>query len=170
MAEQNRRTAQQTRARGLAQREVDRYIAYVLREDTIDQISRESRSIMGAWSDFEGRPPSGSGFSEICPLADKVDKIKRQKMPEEFALAYDRIQAMAEGSPLRVTAICVDRAYRNRTKVAIDPFTEQRLEIHWDDSACAELLRCSVKVFQRRVTKGYSQLECILGFRVSEAA
>lgn len=170
MAEQNRRTAQQARARELAQREVDRYIAYMLREDTIDQISRESRSIMGAWSDFEGRPPSGSGFSEICPLADKVDKMNRQRMPAEFMLAYERLQAMAERSPKRVTALCVDRAYRNRIKVAIDPFTEQRLEIHWTDSACAELLKCSVKVFQGRVSKGYSQLESILGFRVSEAA
>jgi len=170
MAEQNRRTAQQTRARELAQREVDRYIAFVLREDTIDQISRESRSIMGAWSDFEGRPPSGSGFSEICPLADKVDKINRQKMPAEFMLAYERIQAMAERSPLRVTALCVDRAYRNRIKVAIDPFTEQRLEIHWNDSACAELLDCSVKVFQCRVTEGYAQLEKILGVRAQRAA
>ena len=170
MAEQNRRTTQQVRAREVAQREVDRYIAYMLGEDTIDQISRESRSVMGAWSDFEGRPPSGSGFSAICPLADKVDKINRQKMPAEFMLAYERIQAMAERSPLRVTALCVDRAYRNRTKVAIDPFTEQRLEIHWNDSACAELLDCSVKVFQCRVTEGYAQLERILGMRAKRAA
>jgi len=170
MAEQNRRTVQQIRAREAAQREVDRYIAYVNREDTIDQISRESRSIMGAWADFEGRPPSGSGFSEVCRLGDKVDKMKRQKMPEEFTLAFERLRAMAEKSPRRVTAICVDRAYRNRIKVAIDPFTEQRLEIHWNDSACAELLNCTVKAFQRRVSKGYSQLECILGFRVPEAA
>ncbi|WP_417315670.1 hypothetical protein [Cycloclasticus pugetii] len=170
MAEQNRRTPEQRRAREAAEREVDRFIAYLQGLDTIDQIAHQGRSIMGMWAEFEGKPPSGSGFSGFCLLADKLDKIRRQHMPDEFGRAFERISAMAEKSPLQVSALFVDRSYRGRTKVAIDPFTEQRYEIHWNDPACAQLLGCETKVFQRRVTKGYAQLESLLGYRQSAAA
>lgn len=170
MAEQNRRTAEQRRAREAAQREVDRFIAYLQGLDTIDQIAHQGRSIMGMWADFEGKPPSGSGFSGFCVLADKLEKIRMRNMPAEFTRAYERLRIMAAKSPLCVEALVVDRFYRGRTKIAIDPFTAQRHEIHWNDPACAQLLGCSVKVFQRRVTKGYSQLEYRLGFRETEAA
>jgi len=170
MAEQNRKTPHQRRAREAAQREVDRYIAYLQGLDTIEQIAHQGRSIMGMWADFEGKPPSGSGFSGFCMLADKLEKIRFRHMPEEFARAYDRLSRLADKAPRQVEALCVDRLYRGRVKVAVDPFSEQRYEIHWNDSACAQLVGCSVKVFQRRVTKGYSRLECLLGFRESAAA
>tara|TARA_R100000781_G_scaffold110309_4_gene75711 strand:+ start:19309 stop:19821 length:513 start_codon:yes stop_codon:yes gene_type:complete len=170
MAEQNRKTPDQRRAREAAQREVDRFIAYLQGLDTIDQLAHQGRSIMGMWAEFEGKPPSGSGFNGFCMLADKLEKIRLRQMPEEFARAYDRLSRMASRAPKQVDALCVDRFYRGRTKVAIDPFTERRYEIHWNDSACAQLLGCSVKVFQRRVTKGYGQLEWMLGFRESAAA
>jgi hypothetical protein len=170
MAEQNRRTHEQRRAREAAQREVDRFIAYLQGMDTIDQIAHQGRSIMGMWAEFEGKPPSGSGFSGFCLLAGKLEKIRLSQMPEEFSRAYDRLNRMASKAPKQVDALCIDRFYRGRTKVAIDPFTEQRHEIYWNDPACAQLLGCSVKVFQRRVAKGYGQLECLLGFRESAAA
>ncbi|RKR79600.1 hypothetical protein [Marinobacter nauticus] len=162
MAEQNRRTAEQRRAREVAQREVDRFIAYLQGLDTIDQIAHQGRSIMGMWAEFEGKPPSGSGFSGFCVLADKLEKIRMRNMPAEFARAYERLRTMASKSPKRVDALVVDRFYRGRTKVAIDPFTEKRLEIHWNDEACGQLLDCTAKVFQRRVTEGYKQLESLL--------
>ncbi|MCK5866669.1 MAG: hypothetical protein KAG87_16025 [Marinobacter adhaerens] len=170
MAEQNRKTPDQRRAREAAQREVDRFIAYLQGLDTIDQLAHQGRSIMGMWAEFEGKPPSGSGFNGFCMLADKLEKIRLRQMPEEFARAYDRLSRMASRAPKQVDALCVDRFYRGRTKVAIDPFTEKRYEIHWNDSACAQLLGCSVKVFQRRVSKGYCQLECLLGYQESAAA
>jgi len=170
MAEQNKRTAAQMRAREAAQREVDRAIAYLQGLDTIDQIAHQGRSIMGMWADFEGKPPSGSGFSGFCLLADKLEKIRMRNMPEEFARAYERLSSMSKKCPLFVEALVVDRFYRGRTKVAVDPFTEQRYEIHWNDAACAQLIGCTAKVFQRRVTKGYSQLECRLGFSEACAA
>ena len=162
MAEQNRKTADQVRAREAAQREVDRFLAYIQGLDTIDSIAHEGRSIMGLWADFEGDPPGSSGFRGFCVLVDKIDKIRLRHMPDEFARAFDRLGGMADRSPLQVQALCVDRWYRNRTRVAIDPFTEQRHEIHWDDRACADYLKCTVKVFQRRVTKGYAALELSL--------
>lgn len=170
MAEQNRKTQEQRRARAAAQREVDRYIAYLQGLDTIDQIAHQGRSLMGMWAEFCGRPPSGSGFSGFCQLADKLEQIRRRQMPEDFARAYERLTRLSERAPKQVAALCVDRFYRGRTKVAIDPFTEQRHEIHWDDHACAQLLGCTVKMFQRRVTKGYGQLESLLGFQESAAA
>lgn len=170
MAEQNRKTPDQRRAREAAQREVDRFIAYLQGLDTIDQLAHQGRSIMGMWAEFEGKPPSGSGFNGFCMLADKLEKIRLRQMPEEFARAYDRLSHMASRAPKQVDALCVDRFYRGRTKVAVDPFTEKRYEIHWNDSACAQLLDCSVKVFQRRVTKGYGQLEHLLGYQESAAA
>lgn len=162
MAEQNRRTSDQRRAREAAQREVDRFIAYLQGMDTIDQVARQGRSIMGMWAEFEGKPPSGSGFNGFCILADKLEKLRHRQMPEEFARAYNRLTKMARTSPKRVDALCIDRFYRGRTKVAIDPFTEQRLEIHWSDEACGQLLNCTAKVFQRRVTEGYKQLESLI--------
>lgn len=170
MAEQNRKTAEQRRAREAAQREVDRFIAYLQGLDTIDQIAHQGRSIMGMWADFEGKPPSGSGFSGFCMLADKLEKIRMRNMPEEFARAYERLRQLASESPRCVEALVVDRFYRGRIKVAIDPFTEQSHEIHWNDPACAQLLGCTTKVFQRRVAKGYSKLEYRLGFRECVAA
>lgn len=170
MAEQNRKTSDQRRAREAAQREVDRFIAYLQGLDTIDQLAHQGRSIMGMWAEFEGKPPSGSGFNGFCMLADKLEKIRLRQMPEEFARAYDRLSRMASRAPKQVDALCVDRFYRGRTKVAIDRFTEKRYEIHWNDYACAQLLGCSVKVFQRRVTKGYGQLEYLLGYQESAAA
>lgn len=170
MAEQNRKTPEQRRAREAAEREVDRFIAYTQGLDTIDQIAHQGRSIMGMWAEFEGKPPSGSGFSGFCMLADKLEKVRFQQMPEEFARAYDRLMSMARKSPKQVDALCVDRFYRGRTKVAIDPFTEKRHEIYWNDHACAQLLECTVKIFQRRVSKGYATLESLMGFRVAETA
>ncbi len=170
MAEQNRKTPNQRRAREAAEREVDRFIAYLQGLDTIDQIAHQGRSIMGMWAQFGGKPPSGSGGSDFCMLAEKLEIIRFRNMPEEFARAYYRLVRMAEKAPKQVDALCVDRFYRGRTKVAIDPFTEDRYEIHWNDAACAQLLHCTVKVFQRRVTKGYAKLEAALGFEQTEAA
>jgi len=170
MAEQNRKTPEQRRAREAAQREVDRFIAYLQGLDTVEAIAHEGRSVMGMCADFAGKPPSGSGFTGFCILADKLDKIRNRHMPEEFAMAFERLNSMAKRSPKRVDALCVDRFYRGRTKIAIDPFTEQRYEIHWTDPACAQLLRCSTKVFQRRVSEGYLQLEEMMGVRQASAA
>lgn len=170
MAEQNRKTPGQRRAREEAQREVDRFVAYMQGLDSIDQIAHEGRSIMGMCADFEGKPPSGSGFSGFCVLADKLEKIRRRNMPDEFARAYDLLSNMAWKAPKRVDALVVDRFYRGRTKVAVDPLTEQRHEIHWNDAACGQLLGCTAKVFQRRVTEGYAALEKLLELKQCEAA
>tara|TARA_R110000850_G_scaffold264606_1_gene393774 strand:+ start:19042 stop:19554 length:513 start_codon:yes stop_codon:yes gene_type:complete len=170
MAAQNRKTPDKRRARIAAEREVDRFIAYLQGQDTIDQVAHQGRSIMGMWAEFQGKPPSSSGFSAFCTLADKLERIRFRQMPEEFTRAYDRLSRMAEKSPKQVYALCIDRFYRGRTKVAIDPFTEKRYEIHWNDAACAQLLHCTVKVFQRRVTKGYAKLGAELGYQQTEAA
>ena len=170
MAEQNRKTNYQQRAREAAQREVDRAIAYLQGLDTIDQIANQGRSIMGMWAEFHGRPPSGSGFSEFCTLADKLERIRFCRMPEEFARAYERLIRIHERAPKQICALCVDRYYRGRIKVIVDPFTEQRHEIHWNDRACAQLLGCTVRVFHRRISKGYAQVEFALGFQESATA
>lgn len=162
MAEQNRRTRQQNRAREIAQREVDRFIAYLQKLDSIDRIAHEGRSLMGMWADFKGRAPARSGPSDFCVLADKLDRLRMSSAPDEFVRAFRRLVELYDRAPCCVMAICVDRYYRGRTKVAVDPFTEARYEIRWTDDACGQLLGCSAKVFQRRVAKGYAALEGML--------
>lgn len=169
MAVQNRKTEQQRRSRVRAQREVDRFIAYLQGLDAIDRIASEGRSLMGMWADFKGKAPAGSGFSGFCVLADKLDRIRRSSAPDEFVRAFDRLMALYRRAPKCVMALCVDRFYRGRTKVATDPFTEARYEIRWTDEACGRLLGCRAKVFQRRVSKGYAALESML-FEVGEIA
>lgn len=170
MAEQNRKTAEQRELRERAEAMVDKFVAYLQGVDTIDQIAHQGRSIMGMWADFKGKSPSGSGYSGFCLLAEKVDRLRAVRMPADFCFAYDKISRIAERSPKRVEALLVDRLYRGRTKVAIDPFTQERHEIYWSDEACCQLLGCSRKVFQRRVSEGYAQVERVISPSLAAAA
>lgn len=169
MAEQNRKSDEQIRARQAAKEVVDLFLDYIVKADRIKDIGKESRHVAGMMVDFKGRIPASSGFSAICKLAGTCDRINRQYLSQDEIGAATLMALMGER---QVEALCVDRALRGRTKVlAIDPFNpEEPITKHWDDDQCAYYLGTEVKTFQRRVTKGYIRLEELMGLRRQEAA
>lgn len=158
------KTDNEKKARYMAVQVVDWFLEVVLADE--NSIAMESRTLIGALVDFKGEIPQSSGFSGFCKLGSKVDRMR--DWPEGHKMA---VMLMQKLSDRQREAVCIDRSYRGRTKVAIDPFTpERRLEIHWDDKACAEQARCTVKTFQQRVFDGYNRLENLLSERESRAA
>ena len=155
-----KRTNSSKAARQQAEAIVDLFLDVLLSSD--DDIAKESRSVIGALVDFKGQIPKSSGFSGFCKLAGKVDRMHRWSDAHLMACMVVR-----NLSDRQRDALAFDRFYRNRTKVAVDPFTpEKRIEIHWDDRRCADSLHCSVAAFQQRVYDGYSALELRLGANV----
>ena len=151
-----KRTNSSKAARQQAEAIVDLFLDVLLSSD--DDIAKESRSVIGALVDFKGQIPKSSGFSGFCKLAGKVDRMARWSDTHMMAC-----MVMRNLSDRQREALAYDRFYRGRTKVATDPFfLEQRVEIHWDDNACAESLGCSVNAFQKRVFEGYCSVEAML--------
>lgn len=161
MAEQNKRTRQQIKAREMAQELVNRFLSYCQKADLIDDIAKEGRNQLGMALEFGGEIPSGSGFSGFCKLAGTVDRINRSAITED---EYGAATIMALIGDKQRWALCVDRALRGHsTVVGIDPFRpNDPITKYWGDQECADYLGCSVKLFQRRVTDGYKRLEDIL--------
>ncbi|MDP4546501.1 hypothetical protein [Marinobacter sp. MDS2] len=145
-----------TRAlRRQAELAVDMFLDVLLSDN--DAVARESRSVIGALVEFKGQIPKSSGYSEVCTLAAKVDRM--QRFSDLHLMACVLLRNLSDRQR---DALVFDRFYRNRTKVAVDPFSERRVEIHWDDAACAQALRCTVSTFQKRVYDGYQSLEAAL--------
>jgi len=151
-----KRTDSSKAARQQAEVIVDLFLDVLLSSD--DDIAKESRSVIGALVDFKGQIPKSSGFSGFCKLAGKVDRMRDWSDTHMMAC-----MVMRNLSDRQREALAYDRFYRGRTKVATDPFfPDQRVEIHWDDNACAESLGCSVNAFQKRVFEGYCSVEAML--------
>lgn len=158
------KTEQEKRVRNTAQQIVDWFLDVLM--SSSQDIPWEGRSVIGALVDFRGEIPASSGFSGFCKLGAKVDRMRDWQPHHKLAL-----RLMNELSDLQVEALCIDRAYRNRTKVAVDPFTpERRVEIHWNDDACAQQLRCTVAAFRKRVSESYGRLDDLLEQQAQKAA
>lgn len=150
------KTEQEKRVRNTARQIVDWFLDVLM--SSSHDIPWEGRSVIGALVDFRGEIPQSSGFSGFCKLGNKVDRMRDWQTHHKLAL-----RLMNELSDLQVEALCIDRAYRNRTKVAIDPFVPKaKKEIYWDDAACAEQLKCPVATFQKRVSDAYAKLDGLL--------
>lgn len=158
MADQNRKTAEQILWRKKAEEVVDAFLDYLFADSDHESITREGRSLLGIYSEH-GEIPRGSGFSGFCKLAGKVDRMRAKYVTEKMLWAR-RIVIQVDDD--LVGALCVDRCYRGRTKVATDPFTEQRVEIVWDDWRCASLMGLSQEAMRKRISRGYQALEAIL--------
>lgn len=139
--------------RNKAQAVVDRFLEVLLSADS--DAGWEGGSLIGKLVDFKGDLPRSSGFSGFSKV------YEQSKLLREWSQRHaEACQMMRQLSDRQREALCFDRAYRGRTKVAVDPFTpEQRVEITWDDNACAQQLRCSVPAFRQRVLDGYRALE-----------
>ena len=155
------RTNETKAARQQAVMIVDLFLDVLLSSD--DDIAKESRSVIGALVDFKGQIPKSSGFSGFCKLAGKVDRMHRWSDAHLMACMVVR-----NLSDRQRDALAFDRFYRNRTKVAVDPFTpEKRIEIHWDDRRCADYLKCTVEAFQKRVYEGYRNIEAMMSEKIA---
>lgn len=158
MAEQNRKTTEQKLWRIKAQETVDDFLDYMFSDRDQEGITKESRSLLGIYSEH-GHIPRGSGFSGFCKLAGKVDRMRFRHVTDQMRRARDKVSQLDEDL---LGALCIDRCYRGRTKVAIDPFTEERIEIVWDDERCASLMSVSSDTMRKRISRGYKALEIVL--------
>ncbi|MCG8517522.1 MAG: hypothetical protein MI794_05975 [Pseudomonadales bacterium] len=118
-------------------------------------------SLSGKVADFQGEVPRSSGFSGFSKVWEQCRLLNQWSDTHRMACVV-----VGRLSEKQREALCIDRSYRGRTKVAVDPFNpEQRVEIFWCDKKCAELLKCSVSAFRRRVHDGYRSLEsCLAGY------
>ena len=158
MAEQNRKTTEQILWRKKAEEVVDAFLDYLFADSDHESITREGRSLLGIYSEH-GEIPRGSGFTGFCKLAGKVDRMRLKHVTERMLWARRQIIHLDDDY---IGALCVDRCYRGRTKVATDPFTQERIEIVWDDRRCASLLQISPEAMRKRISRGYQALESVL--------
>lgn len=156
-----KRTDNDKVARQQAQQVVDLFLDVLLSRDR--DAGWEGDSLIGKLVDFKGDLPQSSGFSGFSKVYEQSKRMKDWSDAHIMAVAM-----LGALSDRQREAVCIDRAYRGRTKVAIDPFTpDQRVEIYWNDDACAQQLRCTVKAFQDRVHNGYKKLEAMLAEKIA---
>jgi hypothetical protein len=115
-------------------------------------------NLIGKLMDFKGDLPQSSGFSGFSKVWEQSAFLRNWSDAHKMACVL-----MRRLSDRKREALAVDRAYRGRVKVAIDPFNaDDEVEIHCDDDYCAYTLECSADAFRRRVSDAYSQLERML--------
>ncbi|MDF0750300.1 hypothetical protein NLU14_08660 [Marinobacter sp. 71-i] len=160
MANQKRDNQAKT-ARQQAQVVVDLFLDVLLSRDR--DAGWQGDSLIGKLVDFKGELPKSSGFSGFSKVYEQSKWLREWSDSHKMACIV-----MRNISDRQCEALCMDRAYRGRTKVAVDPFTpDDRVEIFWSDEACAQQLRCSVKAFQDRVYTGYTRLEELLAEKIA---
>lgn len=144
-----------------AQVVVDLFLDVLLSRDR--DAGWEGDSLVGKLVDFKGELPRSSGYTGFSKVYEQCKRLRDWSPEHKMACMM-----MAQVSDRQCEALCFDRAYRGRTKVAVDPFTpDQRVEIYWDDSACAQQLRCTVNAFRNRVSDGYEKLEALLAQKMA---
>lgn len=147
---------QQKAARQMAEKVVDLFLEVIMSSDR--DAGWQGDSLIGKLVDFKGELPKSSGFSGFSKVWEQTRLLR--EWSETHAMAC---VVMHQLSDMQREAVCIDRAYRGRTKVAVDPFTpDQRVEIFWNDEACAQQLRCKVGTFRQRVLDGYLSIESLL--------
>jgi len=160
MAEQNRKTVGQKAWRIEAESVVDAFLDYVFASSDADDIARESRHILGTYSEH-GSLPQGSGFAGFCTLGSKVDRMRRRDVSSKMMEANRKVGQIKDGD--QINAICVDRMYRDRTRaVATDPLNGKTVELTYRTKDCARKLGISEDVYRKRVSRGYQKLEIVL--------
>jgi len=167
MAQQNIKTDEQKAWRIEAERVVDAFLDYVFAESDQQDIARESRHILGTYSDH-GSLPQGSGFSGFCNLSSKCDRMRRREVTSAMLTAKDKMDKIDDGD--QVNALCIDRMYRGKTRaVATDPLNGKTVEFTYRTIDCAKKLEVSEDVYRKRVSRGYQSLEAILQARKQAA-
>lgn len=140
---------------------VDMFLDVLLSRDR--DAGWQGDSLVGKLVDFKGELPKSSGFSGFSKVYEQSKRLRDWSDAHLMACVV-----MRNLSDRQREALCFDRAYRGRVKVAVDPFhPDDRVEIYWDDNACAQQLRCSEAAFCQRVHDGYRALEKALALQAA---
>lgn len=138
-----------------AQTVVDKALDILLTRD--DEVAWEGFGLIGRFLDFHGQIPRSSGYSEVCQLAARVDRMR--SWPRDYREAFALFWQLSDNQKW---ALGYDRARRGRQiAVAEDPFRGP-LIITYDDRRCADELGCTISQFRSRVYDGYKRLESLL--------
>lgn len=158
------KTQKQLTARQMAEQTVDLFLEVLFSSD--QDAGWQGDNILGKLVDFKGDLPMSSGFAGFSKVWEK--SILLSDWPDAHKMACFVMRGLSDR---KREAIAVDRSYRGRTKMAIDPFTpEKRVEIRWTDARCASYLDCTVNAFRKRINEGYQALEEILQENIQKAA
>lgn len=158
------RTGHRITERQQAETVVDLYLDVVFSCD--GDAGWQGAGLIGKLVDFKGDLPQSSGFSGFEKVYNQSKKLASWSGPHKMAALVMHII-----SDRQREAVCIDRSYRGRTKVAVDPFVpSERIEIHWDDERCAEYAGCSANAFRKRVSEGYEAISHQLQKSVKKAA
>lgn len=158
------KTAEQQVARQMAEKTVDLFLEVLFSSDR--DAGWQGDNLIGKLMDFKGDLPQSSGFSGFSKVWEQSTLVR------DWSDAHKMACLVIRGlSDRKREAVAVDRSYRGRTKVAIDPFTpEKRVEIQWTDERCADYLGCTVNAFRKRINEGYQALEQALQDSIQKAA
>ncbi|WP_165856749.1 hypothetical protein [Marinobacter sp. JSM 1782161] len=138
--------------RAMAEKVTDLFLDVLLTNE--EGLAWENMGLVGRLVDFKGHMPQASGYSQVDTLWRRVDKMRNWSAAHKASMIL-----MRRLSDRQREAVCFDRAYRGRTKVAVDPFVPlKQVEIYWGDHQCAEQLGCSVNAFRKRIQEGYQRL------------
>jgi len=139
-------------ARQQAEKLVDIYLNWALSTD--QDAGWHSGSVIGRLVDFRGDLPQSSGFYGV----DRMEKELRFLTGHHADLPIAKAAVAALHDNYKI-AVFTDRHYRNRVKVAIDPFVpNRRVEFKYTDEALAAMLSISVRTYRYRVDEGYRQI------------
>lgn len=149
-------------AREQAEKLVDIYLTWALSSN--HDAGWHGGSIIGRLVDFRGDLPQSSGFYGVDRMEKEIRYLTCQH--SDLPLARQLIEQLDDKYKI---AVFSDRHYRNRVKIAIDPFVpEKRVEFKWTDEAIAAVLGISTANYRQRVSRAYSLIEDM--FTYSNAA
>lgn len=158
------KSMKQQTARQMAEQTVDLFLEVLFSSDR--DAGWQGDNLIGKLVDFKGELPQSSGFSGFSKVWEKSTLVRDWSDAHKMACIV-----MRNLSDRKREAVAVDRSYRGRTKVAIDPFTpDKRVEILWSDDRCASYLDCTVNAFRKRINEGYQALEDLLQESIEKAA
>lgn len=158
------KSKQQLTARQMAEQTVDLFLEVIFSSER--DAGWQGDNLIGKLVDFKGELPQSSGFSGFSKVWEK--SVLLRDWPEAHKMACVVMHRLPDR---KREALSVDRSYRNRVKVAIDPFTpDKRIEILWNDQRCADYLGCSVNAFRKRINEGYQALEELLQESITKVA
>lgn len=141
-----------------AEKIVDIYLSWAMSTDT--DAGWHGGSIIGRLVDFKGDLPAPSGFYAV----DRMEKEIRYLRNQHAELAFAK-QAISKLDDNYKAAVFSDRYYRNRVKVAIDPFhPDKRVEFKWTDERIAAVLKISERAYRDRITEGYRKIAEYCGY------
>lgn len=148
----NQRTKKSS-ARELAEAMVDRYLDWLYSSNK--DAGWHGHALIGRLIDFKGELPQGSGFFGFDRYEREIRYLAY--ISEDTRRAVEIIDAMPEDHRV---AVLSDRAYRGRTKVAVDPFApEKPVEIAWTTEACARELGLTPDTYRKHISRGYAAIE-----------